>query len=71
MREEELGGTRIALTARAAAQLIVDTAGLVALCADDVQAADGDHAVVFRVRLLLEPRVELVCKSRARQALLR
>ncbi len=57
--EEELGGTRIALTARAAAQLIVDTAGLVALRADDVQAADGDHAVVFRVRLLLEPRVEL------------
>ena len=39
-RQEELRRARIALTARAAAQLPVDAPRLVALGADDVQAAD-------------------------------
>ena len=39
-REEELRRARIALTAGAAAQLAVDAPRLVALGADDVQAAD-------------------------------
>ena len=38
--DEELGGAGVALTARAAAQLVVDAAGFVALGADDVQAAE-------------------------------
>ena len=58
--EEELGGAGVALTTRAAAELVVDAAGFVALRADDVQAADGDHAVVLGVRLLLEIGIELL-----------
>ena len=58
--EEELGGAGVALTARAAAQLVVNTAGLVALRADDVQASDGNHAVMLRVRLLFELGIELL-----------
>ena len=38
-RQEELRAARIALAARAAAQLVVDAAALVALGADDVEAA--------------------------------
>ena len=38
-RDEELAGAGVALTAGAAAQLVVDAAGLVPLGADDVQAA--------------------------------
>ncbi len=38
----ESAGTRIALAAGAAAKLVVDAAGGVALGADDVQAADGE-----------------------------
>src|SRR5579859_5480600 len=42
-RDEEAAGARVALTARAAAELVVDASRLVALGADDVQAADvGD-----------------------------
>ena len=48
-RQEELGMARIALAAGAAAQLVVDAPALVALGADDVEAAG-------RQRLLLEPR---------------
>ena len=45
------GRARIALTAGAAAQLVVDAAGLVALGADDVQTAQLDHLVVPLLRL--------------------
>ena len=45
-REEEARAARVALAARAAAQLVVDAARLVALGADDVQAARGHHLVV-------------------------
>jgi hypothetical protein len=43
-KKRELPG--VALAARAAAQLVVDAARLVALGADDVQAAGGDHLLV-------------------------
>ena len=46
-RQVELGLARIALTAGAAAQLVVDTTGLVALGADDGQAAGGEHALAL------------------------
>ncbi len=42
--EVEAGLARVALTARAAAELVVDPAGLVALGAEDVQATDLDDA---------------------------
>ena len=45
-RQVEAARARIALAAGAAAQLVVDAARLVALGADDVQAAGGDHRVV-------------------------
>src|SRR6267378_7806587 len=45
-RQVEAARARVALAARATAQLIVDAAGFVALGADDVQAAGGDHPVV-------------------------
>ena len=41
--EEELGGAGVALAARAAAQLVVDAPAFVALGADDVEPARGDH----------------------------
>ena len=44
-RQEEAGGARVALTARAAAELVVDAAALVALGADDVEAAEIGHAL--------------------------
>ena len=44
--EVEARAARVALAAGAAAQLVVDAARLVALGADDVQAAGGDHLVV-------------------------
>ena len=47
--DEELAAARIALTAGAAAQLIVDAAAFVALGAQDVQAAQGNHAVVRHI----------------------
>ena len=48
--EEEAGGAGVALTAGAAAQLVVDAARLVAFGAEDVQAAGFDDGVVFRFR---------------------
>ena len=45
-RQIEPARTRIALAAGAAAQLIVDAPRFVALRADDVQAAGGDHLLV-------------------------
>ena len=46
-REVELRRARVALASRTAAQLVVDTARLVALGADDAQAARGEHLLVF------------------------
>ena len=45
-RQVEARAARVALAAGAAAQLVVDAPRLVALGADDVQAAGGDHLVV-------------------------
>ena len=50
--------TGVTLTAGTAAQLVVDAAALMALGADDVQAAGLEHAVVLAVGLLLEGGVE-------------
>ena len=46
-REEETGTAGVALTAGASAQLVVDAARIVPLGADDVQAAERDHFIVF------------------------
>ena len=61
-RQIETARTGIALTAGTAAQLVVDTAGFVALGADDVQSAGGEHLVLTllpvrldRAAMLLEP----------------
>ena len=59
-RQVELGLARIALTAGAAAQLVVDTAGLVALGADDGQAAGGKHALALGLASLLGLGVKLL-----------
>ena len=45
-RQVEAARARVALAAGTAAQLVVDAARLVALGADDVQAAGGDHLLV-------------------------
>ena len=46
-RQIETGGARIALTARAAAKLIVEAAALVALGADDVQTPELDDLLML------------------------
>ncbi len=46
-REVEARGAGVALTAGAAAKLVVDAAGLVALGAEDVEAAGVDDGVVL------------------------
>ena len=46
-RQEELRTARIALAARAAAELVVDAPALVALRADDAEAAGGESACAF------------------------
>ena len=60
-REVELRGARVALAAGAAAELVVDTAGLVALGADDGKAARGAHLLALlgalRARLLAQAAV--------------
>ena len=48
-RQVEARRARVALAAGAAAQLVVDAPRLVALGADDVQAAGGDNLVVIDV----------------------
>ena len=48
-RQVEARRARVALAAGAAAQLVVDAACVVALGADDVQAARGDDPLVLRV----------------------
>ena len=53
-REVEARRARVALAAGAAAQLVVDAPRLVALGADDVQAAERDDLVVLGVGLALE-----------------
>ncbi len=50
-REIKARGAGIALAAGASAELVVDAAGLVALGAEDVQAAGGDHFLMFGVGL--------------------
>ncbi len=59
-REEEARAAGIALAAGAAAQLVVDAARLVALGAEDVQAAGGQDLLLLGVALGLEPREGLV-----------
>ncbi len=53
-RKIEAGGARIALTAGAAAQLVVDTPRFVPFGGDDVQSVERDHLVVLRVGQPLE-----------------
>ena len=53
---KKMRGARVALAAGAAAQLVVDAARLVALGAEDVEAARGDHLVVLLGGLHLELR---------------
>ena len=53
-RQEEARAARVALAAGAAAQLVVDAARLVALGAEDVQAAGGEHLLLLGVALGLE-----------------
>jgi hypothetical protein len=55
-RQVETRGTRVALAAGAATQLVVDAACLVPLGPEDVQAAESDDFVVVGVGLLLEVR---------------
>ena len=54
-REVELGAARVALAAGAAAQLVVDAARLVALGAEHVQPARGDHLLLLGGHLLVDP----------------
>ena len=64
-RQEEARFTGVSLTAGTATELIVDTAGLMALRADDKQAADCTHSVRFLVHIDLVPRIGLlVCRTR-------
>ena len=46
-RDDELGGTGVALTAGTAAQLVIDAAAFVPLGAQDIQAADGTDLFGF------------------------
>ena len=48
--EEELARAGVALTARAAAELVVDAPALVALRPEDVQSAGGDDLLPLRAR---------------------
>ena len=52
-RKVELGLARIALTAGTPAELVVDATALMALGADDGQAAGGEHALALLGALLL------------------
>ena len=56
---------RVALAAGAAAELVVDAAGLVALGADDVQAAEGDDLLVLLLRDLRRLGQGLLAAARA------
>ena len=56
-RQVEARGARVALAAGAAAQLVVDAAALVALGADDVQAAGGLDRLVALQPLGLQARL--------------
>jgi hypothetical protein len=63
-RQVEAARTRVALAAGAAAQLVVDAARLVALGADDVQAAGGDHLVVHLLPFLAQRGDPRPCRHR-------
>jgi len=47
--EEEAGTAGVALTAGAPTELVVDTAGIVALRTDDVEATQGHNFVVLNL----------------------
>ena len=49
--QEEFRGAGIALAARTAAQLVVDAPAFVALGADDVKTAGGEHLLLVGARL--------------------
>ena len=66
-REEEARFAGVALTAGTAAELIVDPAGLVALRADDEQAAGRAHARGLLGDLGLVLGKQLLVAARARQ----
>ena len=59
-REVEAAGAGVALTAGAAAELVVDAAGLVPLGPEDVEAAEVADLVPLDLALLLEAGQELV-----------
>ena len=59
-REVEAALAGVALTAGAAAQLVVDAARLVPLGAEHVEAAEGADLVALDLALLLEARQQLV-----------
>src|SRR5207244_12093639 len=54
------GSSRIALTAGAATQLVINAAGLMAFSAQNVQSADRDYIFVFSINILLESLEGLV-----------
>src|SRR5690606_10322781 len=64
-RQVEAAGTRVALAAGAAAQLVVDAPRLVALGAEDVQAAGGLDLVVALLPLGLQLRLRGLVDRRA------
>ena len=59
----EAAEARIALAARAAAQLVVDPAALVALGAEHEQAAGGDHALLLLGHLLPDLLLRLLARG--------
>ena len=61
-RQEELGGAGVALTAGAAAQLIVDAAALMPLGADDVEAAGLQRDLLLAAT---SARIAAVLRSRS------
>ena len=65
-RQVEARRARVALAAGAAAQLVVDAPRLVALGADDVQAARGDHRVVAHLPFVAQRRDLRVLLARRR-----
>src|SRR5207249_8085633 len=59
-REVEARFARVALAARPSAELVVDPPRLVALCAQDVEAAELDYVVVVPLDVLLDPAEQRV-----------
>ena len=63
-REEEVGGARVALTAGAAAQLIIDAPRVMEVGPDDVQSTKRHHLLT----LWLKHRLECLAHSLVRLA---